>query len=92
MFYDGFILNMVINSNMDTQHNILYLPSESIISTNGKVSHLLIIMLITLRLQPQQQGRFLPQIPYFYTLFLYLKTDALIFVNKTENHKEDIFV
>ncbi len=26
--YDGFILNMVIISNMDTQHNIWYLPSE----------------------------------------------------------------
>ncbi len=27
--YDGFILNMVIISNMDTQPNIWYLPSES---------------------------------------------------------------
>ncbi len=50
--YDGFILNMVIISNMDTQHNIWYLPSESnhIMSTNGKVSDLLIIMLIAVRL------------------------------------------
>ncbi len=50
--YDGFILNMVIISNMDTQHNIWYLPSESnhVMSTNGKVIHLLIIMLITVPL------------------------------------------
>ncbi len=43
---------MVIISNMDTQHNIWYLPSESnhVMSTNGKVSHLLIIMLITVPL------------------------------------------
>ncbi len=49
---DGFILNMVIIFNMDTQHNIWYSPSDSnhVVSTNGKVSHLLIIMLITVRL------------------------------------------
>ncbi len=45
----SFILEMVIISNMDTQHNIWDLPSESnhVMSTNGEVSHLLIIMLIT---------------------------------------------
>ncbi len=79
MFLMIFILNMGIISNMDTQHNILYLPSESnhVMSTIGKVSHLLIIMLITVPLA-QQQGLFLPQIPYFYILFCYLKTVALI--------------
>ncbi len=48
--YDCFILNMVIISDMDTQHNIWYLPSESnhVMSTNGKVTHLLIIILINL--------------------------------------------
>ncbi len=37
--YDGFILNMVIISDMDTQHNIWYLPSESnhVMSTNEKL-------------------------------------------------------
>ncbi len=42
---NGFILNMVIISNIDTQHNIWYYrPPESnhVMSTNGKVSHLLI--------------------------------------------------
>ncbi len=53
-------------------------------STNGKVSHLLIIMFITVRLQLQKQGRFIPQIPYFYIFFRYLKTVALIILNKTE--------
>ncbi len=52
--YDGLILNMVIIANMDTQHNILYLPSESnnVMSTYGKVSHLLIILLITVSIAP----------------------------------------
>ncbi len=46
------ILNMVIISDMDTQHNIWYLPSESnhVMSTNGKVSNILIIMLIAVYL------------------------------------------
>ncbi len=45
-----------------TQHNILYLPSESNMSTNGKVKHLLIIMLIiTVHLAPTAWG-FLTQI------------------------------
>ncbi len=50
--YDGFILNMVIIFNMDTQHNICYSPSDSnhVMLTNGKVSHLSIFMLITVRL------------------------------------------
>ncbi len=50
--FDGFILNVVIISNMDTQHNVWYLSSESnhVKLTNGKVSHLLIIMLIIVRL------------------------------------------
>ncbi len=56
-------------------------------TTNGKVSNLLIIMLITV---PQQQGRFLPHIPYLYIIFRYLKAIALIILNKTENHKEDL--
>ncbi len=56
-------------------------------TTNGKVSNLLIIMLITV---PQQQGCFLPQIPYFYIFFRYLKNVTLIILNKTENHKEDL--
>ncbi len=33
--YDGFILNMVIMSNMDTQHNIcVFLPQKNIFSHN----------------------------------------------------------
>ncbi len=56
-------------------------------TTNGKVSNLLIIMLITV---PQQQGRFLPHNPYLHVFFRYLKTIALIILNKTENHKEDL--
>ncbi len=47
------------------------------------VSHLLIIMLITV---PLQQGRFFLQITYFYIFFSYLKTVALIILNKTENY------
>ncbi len=88
IFKYGFILNMVNISNMDTQH---YLPSESnhVMSTNGKVSDLLIIKLITASLAPTA-GAFLPQIPYFYILFRYLKTVALIILNKTENHKDEI--
>ncbi len=51
---------MVILSNMDTQYNIWYLPSESnhVMSTNGKVSHLLIIMLITVPFSPNSRGAF----------------------------------
>ncbi len=82
---------MVIISNMDTQRNILYLPSESnhVMSTNGKVSDLLIIMLITVPLAPTAR-RFLPQIPYFYIFFHYLKTVALVILSNTENHKKEI--
>ncbi len=71
MIWFFFFLKVII-SNMDTQQNIWYLPSESnhVMSTNGKVSHLLIIMLITV---PQQQGLFLTQIPYLYIFFGYLK-------------------
>ncbi len=54
-------------------------------STNGKVSDLLIIMLITVPLAPTAGAHFLPQILYFYILFSYLKTVALITLNKTEN-------
>ncbi len=54
-------------------------------STNEKVSHLLIIMLITVSLAPTAAA-LLPQIPYFYILFRHLKTVALIILNKTENH------
>ncbi len=45
---------MAIISKMDTQHNIGYLPFESnhVMSTNGKVSLLLIIMSITVPLAP----------------------------------------
>ncbi len=77
---------MVIISNMVTQHNIWYLPSESnhVMSTNGKVSHLLIIMLISVPLAPTA-GVLLPQIPCFYIVFRYLNTVALIILNKTEN-------
>ncbi len=55
-------------------------------STN-KVSDLLIIMLITAPLAPTAR-RFLPQKPYFYIFFRYLKTVALIILTKTENHKD----
>ncbi len=82
---------MVIISNMDTQHNIWYLPSESnhVISTNGKVSHLLIIMLILCAFSPNSRGAFYPN-TILYIFFRYLKTVALIILNKTENHKEDL--
>ncbi len=83
---------MVIISNMDTQHNILYLPSESnhVMLTNGKVSHILIIILTTVYLAPNSRGRFLPHKPYFHILFCYLKTFALTILSKTQNHKDDI--
>ncbi len=42
-------------------------------------------MLITVHIQTQQQGRFLPQIPYFYIFFRYLNTVSLIILNKTES-------
>ncbi len=44
---------MGIISNMDTQHMIFSLPSESnhVMSTNAKVSYLLIIMLISFKFQ-----------------------------------------
>ncbi len=84
--YDGFILNMVNISNMDTQHN---LTSESNHVNKWKVSDLLIIKLITASLAPTA-GAFLLQIPYFYIFFRYLKTVALIILNKTENHKDEI--
>ncbi len=60
-------------------------------STNAKVSHLLIIMLITVPLVPTA-GCFLPQKPYFqfHIFFRYLKSFALIILSKTENHKEDV--
>ncbi len=45
MFLNVLILNMVIIFNMDTQHYICYLQSES--NHVNKVSHLLIIMLNT---------------------------------------------
>ncbi len=48
----------------------------------GKVSDLLIIVLITVHLLPQQQGSFLPQIPFFYIGFCYLKTVALIILKQ----------
>ncbi len=64
---------MVIISNMNTQHNIWHLPSESnhVMSTNGKVSHLLIIVNYC-AFSPNSRGHFLPQIPCFYIFFRYL--------------------
>ncbi len=53
--------------------------------TNGKVSDIL----ITAHLAPTA-GALLPQIPYFYIFFPYLKTVALIILNKTENHKDNL--
>ncbi len=35
-------------------------------------------------------GALFTQIPYVYIVFRYLKTVALIILNKTENHKEDL--
>ncbi len=82
--YDGFILNMVIISNMDTQHNIWYLPSESnyVKSTNGKVSDLLIIMLIIVSLALTAGALFTPNTILLHILSL-LKTAVLIILNKT---------
>ncbi len=79
---------MVNISNMDTQHNIWYLPSEynHVLSTNGKVSDLLIINHDAFSLK----GCFLPQIPYFHIFFRYFKTVAFIILSKTESHKEDL--
>ncbi len=57
-------------------------------STNGKVSHLLIII-ITVSLAPTAEA-LLTQTPYFYIFFHHLKTVALIILNKTENHKADL--
>ncbi len=73
MFLMIFILNMGIISNMDTQHNILYLPSESnhVMSTIGKVSHLLMIMLITVPLAPTAGALFTPDTILLHILSLF---------------------
>ncbi len=39
---------------------------------------------------PQKQGHFLPQIPYFYILFSYWKTVALLILNKMKIIKKTI--
>ncbi len=59
-------------------------------STNGKVSHLLIVILIRLLclLAPTAGTHFTPNTILLY-IFCYLKTVALIILNKTESHKED---
>ncbi len=64
---------MVIISNMDIQHNIWYLHLNLIISTNGKVSDVLIMMLITVSLAPTAGVLFTTN------------TMILIILNKTEN-------
>ncbi len=51
---------MVIISNMDTQHNIIYHLNLTMSCQQMEKS-----AIYSQRLQPQQQGRFLPQIPYF---------------------------
>ncbi len=85
---------MVIISNMDTYIIYDIYNLNLIMSTNGKVSDLLIIMLITAPLAPTAGALFtpntilLPQIPYFYISFRYLKAAALISLNKTENHED----
>ncbi len=53
-------------------------------STNGKISRLLIIMLITV---PFSRGAFYPNIRIKNVLSLF--KNALNKLNKTENHKED---
>ncbi len=64
---------MVIISKMDPQHNIWYLPSESnhVMSTNGKVSNLLIIMLITVPLAPTAGALFTPNTILLHILSLF---------------------
>ncbi len=58
-------------------------------STNGKVSHLLIIMLITVSLAPTAGALFNPNTILLHILSLF-KAVVLIILNKTENHKEDL--
>ncbi len=85
-----FHINMVIISKMDTQHNIWYLPSESnhVMSTNGKVSDLLIIMLITVPLAPTAGALFTTNTILLHILSLF-KNCCFNYL-KTENHKEDL--
>ncbi len=59
-------------------------------STNEKVSHLLIIMLIIVPLAPTAGALFTPNTILLHILSLFKKTVALIILNKTENHKEDL--
>ncbi len=84
---------MVIISDMDTQHrpNIWYLPSEfnHVMSTNGEVSHLLIMMLMTVPLAPTAGARFTTN-PILINILSLFKTVSLIMLDKTENHKEDL--
>ncbi len=85
--YDGFILNMVIICNMDTQYNIWYLPSESyhVMSTNEKVSLLLIIMLIIVPLAPTVGALFTPNTILLHILSLF--KNCCFFVYLKQNWK-----
>ncbi len=67
---------MVIISKMDTQHNILYLPSESnhVMSTNRKVGHLLFIMLIIVPFSPNTRGAFYSKYHTFTYSFVFKKS------------------
>ncbi len=61
----------------------VYLPSESnhVMSTNGNVCHLLIIILITVPLAPTAGALFTPNTTLLHILFLF-KNVALIILNQ----------
>ncbi len=82
---------MVIISDMDTQYrpNIWYLPSESNHVNKWKVTHLLIMMLMTVPLAPTAGVRFTPNTILINIISLF-KTVSLIILDKTKNHKEDL--
>ncbi len=70
--YDGFILHTMIMSNMDTQYNIWYLPSESNPINKWKSLRSINYHVNNSAVSPNS-GVLLHQIPYFSILFRYLK-------------------
>ncbi len=67
----------MIISNIDTQHNILNLASESnhVMSTKGKVSRLLVNILVTVPLAPTAGVLFTPN-----TILLHILLYSYLFI------------
>ncbi len=73
-------------SNMDTRYNIWYLPSESKHVNKWKSQQFINYHVNYCVFTPTAGALFTTN------TILYLKTAALIIFNKTENHKQDIFL